>query len=143
MRKNPSYTALLRPTHLLISEKSATYTIKWSYTIIWQVRVSLHCNTVVIHTVLCLLWFHCIRRLSHLISKFSTRPETCSNPFDLCEFLGVLTREKFRNLHRLSALTYLWIPLTHLAWPDFKIKVKQIAHSIVHFDQWNKLISKM
>ena len=39
MRKNPSYTALLRPTRLLISEKSATYTIKWSYTIIWQVRV--------------------------------------------------------------------------------------------------------
>ena len=33
MRKNPSYTALLRPTSLLISEKSATYTI------IWQVRV--------------------------------------------------------------------------------------------------------
>ena len=39
MRKNPTYMALLRPTHLLISEKSATYTIKWSYTIIWQVRV--------------------------------------------------------------------------------------------------------
>ena len=39
MRKNPSYTALLRPTCLLISEKSATYTIKWSYTIIWQVIV--------------------------------------------------------------------------------------------------------
>ena len=39
MRKNTSYTALLRPTRLLISEKSATYTIKWSYAIIWQVRV--------------------------------------------------------------------------------------------------------
>ena len=39
MRKNPSYMALLRPTHLLISKKSATYTIKWSYTITWQVRV--------------------------------------------------------------------------------------------------------
>ena len=39
MRKNPSYTALLRPTCLLISEKFATYTIKWSYTIIWRVRV--------------------------------------------------------------------------------------------------------
>ena len=38
-KKNPSYTALLRPTRLLISEKSNTYTIKWSYTIIWQVRV--------------------------------------------------------------------------------------------------------
>ena len=29
------------PTRLSISEKSATYTIKWSYTIIWQVRVFL------------------------------------------------------------------------------------------------------
>ena len=38
-RKNPSYTALLRPTRLLISEKSATYTIKWFYRIIRQVRV--------------------------------------------------------------------------------------------------------
>ena len=27
------------PTRLLISEKSATCTIKWSYMIIWQVRV--------------------------------------------------------------------------------------------------------
>ena len=41
MRKSSSYMALLRPTRLLISEKSATYTIKWSYTIIWQVRVAL------------------------------------------------------------------------------------------------------
>ena len=40
MGKNPSYTALLRPARLLISEKSATYTIKWSYMIICQVRVS-------------------------------------------------------------------------------------------------------
>ena len=39
MRKNPSYMALLGPTRLLFFEKSATYTIKWSYTIIWQVRV--------------------------------------------------------------------------------------------------------
>ena len=39
MRKNPSYTALLGPTRLLIFEKSATYMIKWTYTIIWQVRV--------------------------------------------------------------------------------------------------------
>ena len=31
----------------------------------------------------------------------------------------------------------------HLAWADFEIKVEQIAQSIVHFDQWNKLISKM
>ena len=39
MKKNPSYTALLGPTRLLISEKSVAYTINWSYTIIWQVRV--------------------------------------------------------------------------------------------------------
>ena len=39
MRKNLTYIALLGPTHLLISEKSATYTIKRSYTIICQVRV--------------------------------------------------------------------------------------------------------
>ena len=32
---------------------------------------------------------------------------------------------------------------SHLAWADFRIKVKRIEHSIVHFDQWNKLISKM
>ena len=31
----------------------------------------------------------------------------------------------------------------HLALADFKIKVKQIVQSIVHFDQWNPLISKM
>ena len=31
----------------------------------------------------------------------------------------------------------------HLAWADFKIKAKQIAHSTVHFNQWNPLISKM
>ena len=31
--------ALLRPTRLLISEKYVTYTIKRSYTIIWQIRV--------------------------------------------------------------------------------------------------------
>ena len=29
--------------------------------------------------------------------------------------------------------------LAHLAWADFKIKVKRIAHSTVHFDQWSKL----
>ena len=31
--------ALLGPTRLLIFEKSATYMIKWSYTIIYQVTV--------------------------------------------------------------------------------------------------------
>ena len=39
MRKKSTYIALLGPTCLLISEKSATYMIKWSYTIIWQVTV--------------------------------------------------------------------------------------------------------
>ena len=39
MRKNPSYTSLLRLTRLLKSDKSATYMIIWSYTFIWQVRV--------------------------------------------------------------------------------------------------------
>jgi len=46
MRKKPSYTAFLRPTRLLISEKSATYTIKWSYTIIWQVRVVINLSSL-------------------------------------------------------------------------------------------------
>ena len=41
-------------------------------------------------------------------------------------------------------LSRLVVPcISHLAWVDFRIKVKGIAHSIVHFDQWNKLISKM
>ena len=31
----------------------------------------------------------------------------------------------------------------YLAWADFKIKVKQIVHSTLCFDQWNPLISKM
>ena len=33
--------------------------------------------------------------------------------------------------------------ISHLAWAGFEIKVKQIAHSTLHFDQWNTLISKM
>ena len=36
--------ASLRPTRLSISEKSATYMIKWSNTIIWQVRVGMEIN---------------------------------------------------------------------------------------------------
>ena len=27
---------------------------------------------------------------------------------------------------------------SHLAWEDFRIKVKQIEHSTVHIDQWKK-----
>ena len=42
--KNPSYMALLWPTRLFIYDKYATYTIKWSYTIIWQVRVMKICE---------------------------------------------------------------------------------------------------
>ena len=52
MRKNPTYTALLGPTRLLISEKSDTYTIKWSYTIIWQVRVRMYELPFVIKSIL-------------------------------------------------------------------------------------------
>ena len=37
--ENNTYKTLLGPTRLLISEKSVAYTVKWSYTIIWQVRV--------------------------------------------------------------------------------------------------------
>ena len=33
--------------------------------------------------------------------------------------------------------------ITHLAWADFEIKIKWIAHSTLRFDQWNPLISKM
>ena len=49
------------------------------------------------------------------------------------------------NKKKLFYVWDLWdvITYSHLAWADFKIKVKQIAHSTVHFDQWNPLISKM
>ena len=43
----------------------------------------------------------------------------------------------------MSTIFFLFNNVTHLAWADFKIKVKRIAHSTVHFDQWNPLISKM
>ena len=32
------------------------------------------------------------------------------------------------------------LDLSHLAWADFKIKVKQITQTTVHFDQWNSLL---
>ena len=32
-----------------------------------------------------------------------------------------------------------WFILSHLALVDFKIKIKQIAHSTVYFNQWNPL----
>ena len=53
MRKNPTYMALLGPTRLLISEKSDTYPIKWSYTIIWQVRVDSQCLEYLGYITLC------------------------------------------------------------------------------------------
>ena len=36
----------------------------------------------------------------------------------------------------------LLLLFSHLAWANLKIKVTQIEHSTVHFDQWNPLISK-
>ena len=36
-----------------------------------------------------------------------------------------------------------YVSASHLAWADFKIKVKQIAQSTVNFDQWNPLILNM
>ena len=50
MRKNPSYTALLRPTHLLISEKSVAYTIKWSYRLFGRLEYVLCRVTQVLQT---------------------------------------------------------------------------------------------
>ena len=62
--KNPSYTALFRPTRLLISEKSATYTIKWSYTIIWQVRVFVF--AFVSFQIICLFHAQLKKTLRHI-----------------------------------------------------------------------------
>ena len=42
-----------------------------------------------------------------------------------------------------TLISFAVLKWAHLAWAEFRIKVKRIAHSIVHFDQWNKLISKM
>ena len=54
-------------------------------------------------------------------------------------------RSKLKDLNfynfTLWNLTFFQVStLTPLARADFEIKVKRIAHSIVHFDQWNKLI---
>ena len=52
--------------------------------------------------------------------------------------------EKTRNMLSKQAYTNRKrFDNPHLACADFKIKVKQIAHSTVHFDWWNPLISKM
>jgi hypothetical protein len=42
-----------------------------------------------------------------------------------------------------SGKSFVFSPTSKAHLADFKIKVKQIAHSRVHFDQWNPLISKM
>ena len=52
----------------------------------------------------------------------------------------------WKSIHIFHALFWIFllpIYIPHLAWADFKIKVKQITHSTVHFDWWNPLISKM
>ena len=126
-------------------------------------RASIVCNSV-LSIIVRLLFF---RWVVNYISYEGTR--LCLNIFDLCFVL--FTHSQFRKKMSHSSLlmtfgfsansTYdsnlllifgkfalIWghfqnICVSHLAWADFKIKVKQIAHSIVHFDQWNKLISKM
>ena len=65
--KNPSQTALIRPTRLVISEKSATYTIKWSYTIIWQVRVNI---------IISFEYLICGQKSAKIITYFGTAKET-------------------------------------------------------------------
>ena len=60
------------------------------------------------------------------INLFVELPKGTSYVYDVSTFLGFLDPHP-----------------PPLAWAGFKIKVKRIAHSIVHFDQWNKLISKM
>ena len=59
--------------------------------------------------------------------------------------MGVTTRESgiTKIKPKFSDSSTLFQSGAHLARADFKIKVKQIAHSTVHFDQWNPLISKM
>ena len=70
MRKNPTYIALLGPTRLLISEKSATYMIKWHYMIIWQVGV---------------LAFTRIKQMGSAVKYFQSQdPEDLDGHFGYC-----------------------------------------------------------
>ena len=73
MRKNPTYIALLRPTRLLIFEKSGTCTIIWSYTIIWQVRVY-----TLVRTDLCTTIFYlsleCLNETQTLVKALRVPP---------------------------------------------------------------------
>ena len=55
----------------------------------------------------------------------------------------VLFHSILESIENIYFVCFVLLPISHLAWADFRIKVKRIAHSIVHFDQWNKLISKM
>ena len=103
MRKNPSYTALLRPARLLISEKSAAYTIKWSYSIICQVRVN-HIPSV---NNLQKKIFKCLEKYVHIFdTKFrliamyvlhiAKKKRTADASFD-CKFLDVVKFDLFRH----------------------------------------------
>ena len=58
-------------------------------------------------------------------------------------FVAKTTQNQSVYHTKIPKSTFEFFCKPHLAWADFRIKVKRIAHSIVHFDQWNKLISKM
>ena len=71
----------------------------------------------------------------------------CSTLFFFLMWWCTLGWKSFwKSIHIFHALFWIFllpIYIPHLAWADFKIKVKQITHSTVHFDWWNPLISKM
>ena len=68
--------ALLGPTRLLIFEKSATYMIKWSYTIIWQVTVHqivpMIMDSPLNHLVCICIYIASFRTLRHCLFYFET-----------------------------------------------------------------------
>ena len=101
MRKNPSYTALLRPTRLLISEKSATYKIKWSYTIIWQLRVSFNENQD-------FLFFFFI-----LPQSFRFIQESLRRRAKLCQFIWMSPKQKTQPTNSRLSLN---LKLEHVRW---------------------------
>ena len=47
-------------------------------------------------------------------------------------------RGNLKNFLKMLNIKKLNIPTAHPAWVDFDIKVKQIAHTTVHFDHWFK-----
>ena len=77
--------ALLGPKRLLISEKSATYMIKWSYTIIWQVSV-------------CILFLDLIS----LMDRLEPDPALTLGKSALCSFWAVDDKEasKLKSIFR-------------------------------------------